>query len=242
MTLFYFRAQNFVFFSYSWLENLQLNIIIIKMLSDQCLVKIYKLHYHNVEVLTDLKKSSEFTSDFCIPNSSDSKRTSNQILVYAGYLKAIDPITKSIILTAIDEASNRVLKNILILGQHVVSVHEVETNVPVTKVKYILEQDSQEKVKSHPFYQRETEIDLLSPDQLKSRQEEILNWLKLNRIPTVLDELSNDLIIADSVKIRPPYQHVSDYICPTQVVLKRIKHIIDQRPKEIAEKSGNRLK
>lgn len=190
--------------------------------------EIYKLHYHYVKVSTNIKRSSEFKSNFS-PSIDCDIETS--LLIYTGYLKVIDPISKSIILSLIDIPNGIVMNNILILGQHVREVTKLEDNGNHELVRDILERDSCEKVANHPYYKRNSSRLVLSKGELKLRQDEILSWLKLNRIPSKLDASSEDLVIADSVRIKPPFEHKSDYICPTGVILKRVKHLIDSRPK-----------
>lgn len=201
-----------------------------------------KLLYNHIDVITTIKRGRDFQSEFlreckisanCDDNSDQNK---SHELVYTGYMKAIDPLTKSIILCTIED--NQITNNILILGHNIYNIQLSAVNnnpnnvVPPSEVKQIIETDTSAKIANHSFFYRPENTKIsLSKDELIERRDEILDWLKKNRIPVSINKETNEVIIADSVRVRAPYEHESDYICPTRIVLKRIKQIIDSRAK-----------
>lgn len=193
-------------------------------------IKESNLIYHHVNIITKLKKSSHFKSDFLDYSDCDNNHGVQQNLVFSGYLKTIDPISRSVILAIIDTTNNTVKSNILILGQNIdtISKSSGDSLIP-KKVETIFKLDNLNKLASHPYYKRDTTKYQLTDEELVDLQNEIISWLKKNRIPVEFDQLTNNIIVNDIVRIKAPYEHITDYICPTRIVLKRIKHIIDSR-------------
>lgn len=191
------------------------------------LEKAYKLQYHHVIVSTNVERSKNCSIKFVKTSSEPGEK-----LEFFGYLKVVDPISKSAILCQIKEET--VVDNILILGHVIIDIQlsgELD-EIPTDNVSRIVQQASQTKIQTHPYFARNT-TDRHTSEDLIRRKREIIDWLKRNRIPVEQDCANNaDLLIADSVRLKPPYQYDSDYICPTRIVLKRLKHIVDSMPKE----------
>ena len=186
------------------------------------------LLFHHVDVVTNIKRARDFgVSDFVPPYEQQ------EPLTYSGYLKVIDPISKSVILAKTDGIS--VTGNVLILGQNICDILQSEwgrkTHIDPLTVERILENDSQIKIATHPYFHRPQTRDNLSPEELQKIQKSIMDWFKKYFIPIELNSVTQELIVAESVRIRPPYEHESDYISPTRVALKRIKYLVDSRPK-----------
>lgn len=198
-------------------------------------IKSIELLYTRVDVVTSIKKTRDFESPFLQTSQDKNKPEDNNLihnqLVYTGYLKVIDPITTSTILCSIEETN--VTNNILILGNNICDIRPspkcdnlVELNS--LEVRKIIELDSERKLSNHPYFYRPQSKSSLTPEETARRGEKILAWLKENLIPAKINEDTNEIVIAESARIRPPYEHESDYICPTRIVYKRIKRIIEK--------------
>lgn len=187
---------------------------------------IAKLHYKHVEVKTKLRRRPDFSHTFCLPISDD--QTSE--LTFSGYLKAVDPISKSTILCKIND-EQIIEQNLLILGHHITYVKctNRDDSIPPTEVERIIETSCRLELSNHPFFNRNSPSEELSGEQLDKRRVEISDWLSRLRIPNRLDEVNGEIIVADTVRIKPPYEFTSDYICPTRIVLNRVKQIVDSR-------------
>lgn len=181
-----------------------------------------QLIYHHVKVKTKVNKPAEFVSNEFFYSDDRFKN-----LIYTGYLKALDPITKSAILCIIDNKA--VTKNILILGHIIdkIQLSHEENAIPTIEVQQILQADTQLRQAGHPYFNQKASP--ITEEEQHKRRDEILSWLAKNRIPAVLDEATDDIIVADSVRIKAPYEDATDYSCPTRVVLKRIKQIVENR-------------
>lgn len=148
-------------------------------------------------------------------------------LMYTGYLKALDPITKCTILCSIDRGA--ISNNILILGNNIdeIRISCTPEVISTTEVERIIKVDTLNRQSKHPYFAQR--ISSLTAEELHRRRDDILEWLARNRIPAILNQDGNEIVIADSVKLKAPYESSSDYICPTRVVLKRVKQIVDSR-------------
>lgn len=183
---------------------------------------ISRLLYNHVNVVTTIKRTDDFQCPFASLH--------NQMLIYSGYLKVIDPLTKSTILCSIDSQKRIVTNNLFILGHTIseIQLSDIASRtaaLDVQDVQHIIETDTATKTLSIPYFKRV----LLDEEELNQRRQEIFDWLKKNRIPVDLNPMNNEIEIAKSVRIRAPYEHESDYICPTRIVLSRIKSIVDSR-------------
>jgi hypothetical protein len=185
--------------------------------------KAKELLFKRVDVETNVKKSKDFSSDF---SSHDGKQ-----LIFTGYLKTVDPISHSVILCQPDTDDKSIAKNILILGQNICDVRSTLDSNPksLTEVdlKALITNEHAIKLGNHPYFYKSAARQNLTEQELIATQAKVISWFKKYRIPIVLDDQSQELIVADCVRIRPPYEHETDYICPTRVVLKRIKYIVD---------------
>lgn len=176
--------------------------------------------YHHVRVATTVRKASDFDPQksfpFVVRNQSSDK------LVYVGYLKALDPISKSAILCQIE--NSEITKNIIILGHCIEEINLSEENdlIPPCDVRRIVELEQSQKFTNHSSHS-------LTDQEVKDRRDEIVGWLRKLRIPANVDAITNEVIVADSVRIRPPYESATNYICPTRIVLSRIKRIVESR-------------
>lgn len=180
-----------------------------------------RLLYTNVKVKTKLKRPHVFNNPF-LCNTDDIST-----LVYSGYLKAYDPLTNSTILCHI--VGGNVTENVIILGHTIDSVtHYVDSTNPSinrSEVETIVIQDTLNRCKNNPYYSDKNS----TITEANIRGDEIVNWLNKNRIPAYIEESSKDIVISDSIRLQQPYEHISDYRCPTRIILKRIKTIIDSR-------------
>uniref|UniRef100_A0A6G1SDS3 AD domain-containing protein n=1 Tax=Aceria tosichella TaxID=561515 RepID=A0A6G1SDS3_9ACAR len=192
--------------------------------------KAKELLYTHVNVETNIKKSKDFTSDFLLHSKhlDESTIPDKRRLTFTGYLKAIDPISHSVILCQI-ERETRSINNILILGRNICDIHQ-STSDP--DQDYLSKEDVANycdnyvsSLNNHPYFCKPSTS--LTSQELIESQTRIVSWLKKYRIPIELDEKSQELVVAECVRIKPPYKHESDFICPTRVVLKRIKNIVD---------------
>lgn len=189
---------------------------------------VSELLYHHVEISTTIKiniKAQEVRMEFLLVD--DNLLYNEQRLVYTGYLKALDPITKCAILCVID--CDTVTNNILILGQVIekIELSRKTDTIPVSKVEQTIQRDTLKRQASHPYFAHRKYS--ITKEELQRRRDNILEWLLRNRIPATINENGQEIIIADSVKLKPPYEESNDFICPTRVVMKRIKQIVDTR-------------
>lgn len=189
---------------------------------------ISPLMYNYVNILTNINRARDFDCPFAQQDFTRTQDEGQQRLIYSGYLKAFDPITKSVILCNLKNKA--VCQNILILGRHIVNITKSEdsiNNLPTEQIQSIIQDDSTRRLKNHPFHRKEDSD--LTEAQLSDRCDEIIKWLEKNRIPA--ERCGNDIVVAGTVRIRPPYEHVTDYICPTRTILDRLKRIIGLRPR-----------
>jgi len=201
--------------------------------------KAKELLYAHIDVETNIKKSKDFKSEF-VPNSNHLEGLSDQDqreLTFTGYLKAIDPISYSVILCQIDPNTRSIVSNILILGRNICDIHQSTHSLDqdfLSRADVASYCDNYlSSLNDHPYFCRSSTS--LSGEELHDSQTRIISWLTKYRIPIELDEKTQELIVAESVRIKPPYKHETDFICPTRVVLKRIKHIVDMSFKEKSE-------
>lgn len=194
---------------------------------------VKNLLYRHVEVVTNVRKSQDLVSKFTPQQNND-----DRLLTYSGYLKSFDPITNSSILCLIEY--DVVMNNILVLGTHIIDIR-LSANCDAIylspiEVCHIIEHDSLTKVARHSYFQRSPSSDaieiLANKDLLTKRHNEIIAWLKENRVPADLNYETDEIIVAGCARIKPPYEKDSDYICPTAIVLRRLKCLIESRPVE----------
>lgn len=186
------------------------------------------LMYECVDVLTNIDRARDFDCPFAPRNYLKAQDEGREKLVYSGYLKAIDPITKSVILCNLKDKA--LCQNILILGRHIVDITKSDYSIDslaTEEVQTIIQNDSSRRLKDHPFHRKEHPS--LTEAELSDRCDEIMRWLSKNRIPA--GRCGKDIVVAETVRIKPPYEHVTDYICPTRIILDRLKRIIELRPK-----------
>ena len=190
-----------------------------------------QLLYSYVDVVTTIGAGLRLDSKFLSANAQQ-----QQSLIYSGYLKAFDPVTSSSILCLIED--NIVRRNLIVLGCNIIDIIPSLTTVnklSPTEAGAIIELDSQTKAARHPFYQRTSQsgagLVTLEGETLVEVRDEIVDWLKVNRLPVSVDEQTHEIQVAGSIRINPPYEHETDFVCPTRVVFKRIKHIISSRPR-----------
>lgn len=179
------------------------------------------LHNH-VKVVTKIKKSRDFDSSF--PYDLQTRN-----LVFIGYLKAFDPITKSVVMCTVED--NIITENLLILGHLIdrIELYERSDTVSTQDIQRLVFEDTEQRLSKHPYFERKKVITLLTAEEVTKKRDEIVSWLTKLRIPNQVNAKNNDIIIADDVRIKVPYEHISDYICPTRIVLKRIHHIVESR-------------
>lgn len=190
--------------------------------------RVSELLYHHVEISTTIKiniGAQDVRTEFLFVD--DNLLHNEQKLVYTGYLKALDPITKCAILCAID--CDTVTNNILILGQVIdkIQLSCSSDTISASEVEQTIQKDNLSRQANHPYFVQKKSS--TTKEELQNRRDDILEWLSRNRIPATLNEDGEEIIIADCVKLRPPYEESTDFICPTRVVMKRIKQIVDNR-------------
>lgn len=197
--------------------------------------KSVKLLHHHVIVKTTVKRGPDFISPFALSNQqANNNKNTSETLQFAGYLKVLDPISNSAILCLIDD-DYHIKENLLILGQNIDLIEPSQSSqetLSVARVRDIIETDSAKKLSSLPFFQRLNNKDELNinKEEISKKGREIADWLSANRIPHQLNADTFEIIIGEMARLRPPYEHESNYICPTRIMLKRIMHIVDSRP------------
>jgi len=192
---------------------------------------ITTLIFCHVDIITNVKVGREFTSEF-------SRSLPGETLVYSGYLKTFDPITGSVVLSLVQD--EKIVANTLILGDTVSDIVESTDKDPYDYSPDVIEkifEANNKRLAEHPFFKRsectQQKFDDQSNNDMVELRDEITAWLKENRIPVESDERTHVITVGGCVKIREPYEHESDYVCPTQVVLKRLKYLVDSRPTQI---------
>lgn len=185
-----------------------------------------KLLYHHVTVKTIVKRASDFESEFIHQNYKDA----NEHLIFAGYLKVIDPISRSVILCLIE--SERIINNLLVLGQniHLIEHSQDPDTVASAEVQAIIQADSARRLSSLPFFAKSKNRTAADTKETVEKSEVLSQWLSANRIPHEIRPDTLEIVVGGVARIRPPYEHESDYICPTRIMLKRIMHIVNSRP------------
>lgn len=187
-------------------------------------VSAISLLYCYVDVRTHIERSHGYKSTFCnrIPNLPNEQEKN---LIYTGFLKAFDPLTKSVILCNIEEST--LTDNILILGRHIVSIAKSSIETPKftrDEVQSVINSATSLSSAEYPYLQCSN----LDETELSEKCDKIVEWLKKNRIP--VERRGNNIVVAENVKIKPPYEHATDYICPTRTILERLKRIVESRP------------
>lgn len=187
--------------------------------------EIAKLQYHHVNVITSIREGRDLKSEFTQSNFKSIKpddKIDNHV-VFVGYLYIIDPITKATILCLIEE--EKVVKNIIISGHSIFQIIASSDNntLPSNEVKRIIARDRKLKSEAH----QHSITDSTSDEEILRRRDSIVTLLSSHRIPIRVEPESNVIVVADSARLKPPYKHEFDYICPTRIVLKRIKHLVD---------------
>lgn len=193
---------------------------------------IIDLMFSHVTVETLVKRSNDFTSDFSSGNA-DSEET----LCYNGHLKAADPISGSVVLCDIDRETNRVIKSIMIIGNVIDNVKpSSQICIPKEIVLRAIELERQCLARA-PYFRKNLQD--LTRDQIIERRDEIMSWLQSCFVHVEHDDSTNEISISSTkIRVRPPYERDSDYICPTRIVLQRFKGLIDSRPNKSHQQSG----
>uniref|UniRef100_A0A023GA07 Gem-associated protein 6 n=1 Tax=Amblyomma triste TaxID=251400 RepID=A0A023GA07_AMBTT len=137
--------------------------------------------------------------------------------VLAGYVKTIDPVSKSIVMVLLDDGRpSRV---------HVVMGHAAKSLTVVT--------DASPAEKEHIEELFMPESVELNTEQLRHKKENLRSWMCVNRIPVA--EPANEpgvLVIAGSVRLLPPYG-LEDLQCTNSLVMGKIRGIISAMPANI---------
>lgn len=137
--------------------------------------------------------------------------------VYAGYVKTIDPVSESIILVLFANCKPEKLR--VVMGHTVKSITVVEDSTP----------EQRRQIENLFVPHREH----LKPEELKARREKLLTWLQINRLPVKQNPENGDqLVIADSVTILPPYT-CDDCQCTNEIVLGKVRGLISSIPADI---------
>lgn len=217
------NSSKFMKFSLYFTMNNQLLVVSEKLIAD-----LANLQYCHVRLQTNITRGGDFTSPFLY--SSIHSHPDTKLLHYRGYLKFFDPETASIFLCNIKD--KQVVDNILIFGHTIKSIEADEYDdllLDPEEVEAIINADTDKRIVNNQFFNKNINRTTLSESELNSRQNEIVSWLRINRIPIRIDEVTGDLIVAEMIKIKPPYEFDSDYVCPTRLILKRMKNIVDSR-------------
>lgn len=137
---------------------------------------------------------------------------------YKGFLGTFDPITKSIVLHQI--GSTDVIKSVLIMGWVIKDVTALVTTNGLTKseVKLMIEKNHKKILAEHPYFVE---------SNCENSSKEVYEWLVKNRIPASLGS-NGDIDIADCIRIKPPYDKESNYICPNRIILSRVMKLVNR--------------
>lgn len=148
-------------------------------------------------------------------------------LSYTGYLKALDPISGSVAIC--DIVDEQVTHSMLIFGHNIASISykDDENLLQPASVKDIIETHNVRLLSDCPFFMNENLGPMPSEENLAKRKDRIIEFIKANRISVAFNELDRSITVAESVIIKPPYKRDSDFICPTKLIKRRIKTIID---------------
>lgn len=193
--------------------------------------KAKQLLYQLVVVETDVRQTKDFASSFLADGNIEqiSTKDGKLNLAFNGYLKTIDPISHSVILCHLTGES--IVDSLLILGRNIRDIRLSKilnrNSLTVCDFEQLVERDQQAKLRNHPYFCKPPTNQPLDPEELTLSQARIINWFNKYRVPIKLIEDTQELLVADCVRIKPPYLHESDYICPTRVILRRIKYMVD---------------
>lgn len=189
--------------------------------------------YQKVIVVTNIKKGHESGLNSMPEAVKSFIDPSPGLLTYEGYLKAVDPLSASIILCSIDDRTKSISHNVLILSHVITDIipRHGTSKIEASVVEEIVERERSSALAGHPYFHRTGVKQTVTDEELRCIQESITSLFQRYRVPIRLEKSNQELIIADSVRVKPPYNHESDYICPTRVILQRIKHMVDSRPR-----------
>lgn len=192
--------------------------------------EISNLLYHLVEVTLTVKISGQHKSLFVAPSTTlGIEKDCDPKLIYRGYLKAYDPVSKSVILCLIQDGL--MLENMMVLGYYIdkLRISGQPSALSPQDVQNIIEQNLSSKY-THNSKSVHDGLSQSNQDPgLVERSDRTLQWLLKNRIPARLEPSDGSIIIADSVRLKSPYKSSSDYVCPNRIVLKRIKRIVESQ-------------
>lgn len=137
--------------------------------------------------------------------------------VLAGYVKTVDPISESIVLVLFEDEKPKML--------HVVMGHAVNSVTVVTDAS------PAEKEQLENLFMPARQA--LSAEQLRERKEKVRSWMCVNRIPVAESaQEPGVLIIADSVRLLPPYGP-EDFQCTNSLVLGKIRGMVSLMPADM---------
>ncbi|CAN7999826.1 unnamed protein product [Ixodes hexagonus] len=134
--------------------------------------------------------------------------------VHAGYVKTVDPV---VVLVLFEDAKPRTVN--VIMGHAIRSITVVEDASP----------EERQQIEQLFIPPREK----LSPQQLKTKKENLRSWLQIGRVP--VKECADDpdvLMISNAVRLVPPYGP-EDCYCTNPVVLGKVRGLICSMPADV---------
>ncbi|GIY32743.1 AD domain-containing protein [Caerostris extrusa] len=128
---------------------------------------------------------------------------------YEGWLKCVDPLTGNLILVL-----ENLKETVLIMSKAIISLEVIK--------------EANENVKN--VIQHEEKCPEEFEDNLCERKKRLISWIKANRLPFEEVEESDEIIICDTITVKPPYTAES---CTGTIgrVLLMIQKLVSNIPK-----------
>lgn len=137
--------------------------------------------------------------------------------VFAGCVKTVDPVSESVVLVLFEDAKPKTVN--VIMGHAIKSITVVE------------DATAEERQQIEQLFVPPREK--LSPQQLKTRKENLRSWLQIGRVPVQeCTEDPNVLVISNAVRLVPPYG-ADDCYCTNPIVLGKVRGLICSMPADV---------
>lgn len=141
---------------------------------------------------------------------------------HTGWVYTVDPVSQSVVLVRFgpDEETKPTLE--VVLGHAIQSIVVLDDNV--NKNKHRLE-----------YLFRPKKADVLSPEEMKQKQEKLKLWLLKNRLPVKVTGNNSELLsVTDALVIEPPYEY-DNCQSTNEIILGRIQGLIKNMPKDVED-------
>lgn len=137
-----------------------------------------------------------------------------------GYIKTIDPLSKTVVLINFDEIKQDVPLQVMLISDHAIDSISLMDAEPIDKYRLDLVKD---------LWRNGKIVDQVDEGSVKERRDRLFKWIKEdNRMPIELND-DGSMVVASILTIRSPFR-CEDCFCSNEIILNNIKTIINQMP------------